>query len=327
MFAMALQWILTSKLEVRHVSHILDDFIFFGADKSSHCSLGLHAFLALAKSLNIPIHHDKTVLPTTTVSLHGIEFDTIHMQMRLPQDKLASARSQVDAMCRRKKVSLREIQSLIGTLNFACKVVVPGRTFLRRLIDLIKGVSNPNHSIRLNAAARLDLSAWKLFLDQYNGISLCLSDSWLSSDCITLYSDASLHGFPAIFGKRWLQGCFPSNWANMNIAVKELLPIVLAIQLWGSLMANSLILFMCDNMSIVAVINSHTSKDAQIMRLLRQLVVATMLHNIHFASKHIPGKHNSTADALARFQEDVARWGAPWLHIGQDHIPPSMLPW
>ena len=106
-----------------------------------------------------------------TVSLHGIEIDTIHMQMRLPQDKLASARLQVDAMCQRKKVSLREIQSLIGTLIFACKVVVPGRTFLRRLIDLIKGVSNPNHSIRLNAVARLDLSAWKLFLDQYNGIS------------------------------------------------------------------------------------------------------------------------------------------------------------
>ena len=72
---------------------------------------------------------------------------------------------------------------------------------------------------------------------------LCLSDSWLSSDCITLYSDASLQGFAAIFGKRGLQGCFPSNWANMNIAVKELLPIVLAIQLWGSLMANSTTIF------------------------------------------------------------------------------------
>ena len=65
----------------------------------------------------------------------------------------------------------------------------------------------------------------------------------------------------------------PSNWAHMNIAVKELLPIVLAMQLWGSLMANSRILFMCDNMSIVAVINSHTSKDAHVMRLLRQHMV------------------------------------------------------
>ena len=190
-----------------------------------------------------------------------------------------------------------------------------------------KVVSNPNQSIRLNAAARLDLSAWKLVLDQYNVISLCLSDSSLSSDCVTLYSDASLHGFAAIFGKRWLQGCFPCNSANMNIAVKELLPIVLAMQLWGSLMANSRILFICDNMSIVAVINSHTSKDAHIMRLLRQLAVATMLHNIHFASKHIPGKRNSTADALSRFQYDVARRGAPWLHTEQDHIPPYMLPW
>ena len=95
---------------------------------TSHCSVGLHGFLALAKSLNIPIRHDTTVLPTTTVSLHGIEIDTIHMQMRHPQDKLVSARSHVDTMYRRKKVSLREVQSLIGTLHFACKVVVPGVT-------------------------------------------------------------------------------------------------------------------------------------------------------------------------------------------------------
>ena len=80
---------------------------------------------------------------------------------------------------------------------------------------------------------------------------------------------------------------FPS-WSHTNIAVKELLPIVLAVQLWGPIMANSRMLFMCDNMSIVAVINSRTSKDRSIMDLLRKLAIATMSHNIHFAAKHIP---------------------------------------
>ena len=52
------------------------------------------------------------------LSLHGIEIDTIRMQiMPFPQDKLVSARLQVDTRCRWKKVSLREVQSLIiGTL-------------------------------------------------------------------------------------------------------------------------------------------------------------------------------------------------------------------
>ena len=327
LFANALQWILMSKLHVQFMSHILDDFIFFGPPDSRQSHAGLQAFLSLAHSLNIPLRHDKTVFPTTIISLHGIEVDTASMQMRLPLDKLHDARNKIDNMYRRKKVTLREVQSLIGTLNFACKVVVPGRTFLRRIIDLTLGMVNAHHCIRLTVEARLDLSAWKLFLDQFNGMSLLLDDTWVSSNSIRLYSDASGYGFAAIYGKRWFQGRFPNAWASSNIAIKELLPIMLAVQLWGCLMANSRILFMCDNMSIVAVLNSHTAKEPQIMQLLRRLVVSTMTHNIHFASKHIPGKINSAADALSRLQNDAALQLAPWLNAEPDRLPKGMLPW
>ena len=79
-FSTALQWILTSTLGVRNTSHILDDFIFFGPSNSPQCHTSLQAFLILAKSLNIPLRTDKTVYPTTLVSLHGIEVDTAQMQ-------------------------------------------------------------------------------------------------------------------------------------------------------------------------------------------------------------------------------------------------------
>ena len=157
-FYTALQWILTSTLGVRNMSHILDDFIFFGPSNSPQCHTSLQAFLILAKSLNIPLRTDKTVYPTTRVSLHGIEVDTAQMQMRLPHDKLLDARLKIDSVYRRKKVSLRQLQSLIGTLSFACKVIVPGRVFLRRVIDLTCGVHNQEHLIRLNVEARLLLN-------------------------------------------------------------------------------------------------------------------------------------------------------------------------
>ena len=41
---------------------------------------------------------------------------------------------------RRRKVTLVELQSLLGLLNFACKVIRPGRAFLRRLINLTCGL-------------------------------------------------------------------------------------------------------------------------------------------------------------------------------------------
>lgn len=54
-------------------------------------------------------------------------------------------------------VSIRP-SSLIGLLNFACSVVCPpGRAFLRRLIDLIIGISKAHHSIWLTSLAHADI--------------------------------------------------------------------------------------------------------------------------------------------------------------------------
>ena len=57
----------------------------------------------------------------------------------------------------RKKVTLKEVQSLGGLLNFACSVIKPGRAFLRRLIDLTVGIRSPHHLIRLNKEVKEDL--------------------------------------------------------------------------------------------------------------------------------------------------------------------------
>ena len=93
---------------------------------------------------------EKTVGPETILAFAGIEFDTLRMQARLPLDKTAKFQTLIFTFRRCKKVILREIQSLLGLLNFACSVVVPGRAFIRQLIDLTKGVKFPHHFIRLN---------------------------------------------------------------------------------------------------------------------------------------------------------------------------------
>ena len=120
------------------------------------------------------------------------------MEARLPRDKLDDALNLVTRFASRKKVTLRELQSLIGTLNFACKVIVPGRPFLRRLIDLTIGINWPNFHIRLNNEARLDLAAWLIFLQRFNGVSVLLNEHWISSEKLELFTDASNLGFAGI---------------------------------------------------------------------------------------------------------------------------------
>jgi hypothetical protein len=82
----------------------------------------------------------------------------------------------------RRKVTLRELQSLIGLLSFACCVVQPGRTFLRRLIERTKGIPEPHFHIRLNKDSRLDIAAWLLFIEHFNGKTMLLKQIWISAN-------------------------------------------------------------------------------------------------------------------------------------------------
>ena len=196
-FSRAIQWVLKTCYNVAHMSHILDDFILL-AHSESVCASYLDSFMLLADYVGIPVKLSKTVLPSTCLTVHGIEVDTVLMEARLPQDKLDQARDLVKKFSRRKKVTLRELQSLIGTLSFACKVIVPGRPFLRRIIDLTVGIAKPNLHIRLNNEARLDLAAWLIFLDNFNGVSVLLGQQWLTSERLELFNDASNQGYAGV---------------------------------------------------------------------------------------------------------------------------------
>ena len=323
----AIQWILQNKLNVTVMSHILDDFIFFGPPSSTQCKNHLRTFIELAGSLNLPVKTEKTIEPTTCAILHGIEVNTKTMTLRLPQEKLIEARQKVASIMHRKKVPLIDLQSLIGTLNFACRVIVPGRAFLRRLYDLTKGLSKRHHLVKLTKESRLDLKAWSVFLQAFNGCMLCLPNNWNPSSALKLYSDASGKAYAAVLGSHWLQGEFPPHWESTNIAIKELLPIVLAVRKWGTILSNKRILFFTDNEAIVSIINKQSSKEPTIMSLIRALVTSTLLDNIQFRAKHIPGRHNIIADFLSRCQVKKAQAVAPWLDPSPVQFPQEWLPW
>ena len=65
------------------------------------------------------------------------------MEACLPDDKFNRAREILNSFTQRCSVRLFELQSLVGTLRFACKAAVPRRTFLQRMINVTKGVSHP----------------------------------------------------------------------------------------------------------------------------------------------------------------------------------------
>ena len=228
----------------------------------------------------------------------GILLDTGLMEARFPEDKLEKCCSQLTGFLSRKSVSLKELQSLIGLLNFACCVVVPGRAFFRCLIDLTKGIWKPHHHVRLTRDSKHDIIVWHDFLRSYNGKSFFLSLRWETSKSLNLFTDgAGSLGYVAIFGAHWFFGEWPDGWKNFNITVLEFFPIVLAVEIWGSIMRDRCIVFFSDNQAVVEIINRQTSKDRYVMALLRHFVLCTLKYNILFNAKHIAGSLNRQGDA------------------------------
>lgn len=107
-----------------------------------------------------------------------------------------------------------------------------------------------------------------------------LEDTWQTSITLQLYTDASGLGFGGIFGNKWFYGQWTSDWHNYHITIKELFPIVVAVQLWGHEMSNKRVCFFSDNMAVVQVINKQTAKETTIMKLLRKLIVQCLKFNI-----------------------------------------------
>lgn len=326
LFSTALEWIAKEKLGVSHIIHILDDFLII-APSLQLCQEALRKFLSLCEDIGVPMADEKTEGPTRILTFAGIELDCVKGQARLPLEKIEKCKAAIQETLSRKKVSLRQLQSLIGLLNFACKVVTPGRVFLRRLINLTIGVKKPHHMIRVNQGARQDLAIWQTFFGSFNGTSVFLDNTWLSSETLKFYTDAAKSsGFGIIFGKKWAMGKWPDSWKQRDISFLELFPIVLGVLLWGPELRDKRILFLTDNQSIVYVINKQTSKDRSLLSLIRKLVLICLTHNILFRAKHISGKKNDLADSLSRFQ--VTRFKSLARNMDQSptEIPPHLYP-
>ena len=227
----AMEWIARSKLQIPNIIHILDDFLILDTSLDV-CGSKLEKFLQFCHELGVPMAEEKTEGPAHVLTFAGIELDCLKHEARLPREKILKCQEAITHFLMRKKATLKELQSLIGLLKFACSIIVPGRVFLRRLINLTIRVSRPTYFIRLTLEVKKDLRVWEQFLQSFNCQSIFLEKAWTSSGALSFYTDAAQScGFGIIFGKHREYGKWPDKWKQRHISVLEFFPIVLGVHL------------------------------------------------------------------------------------------------
>ena len=182
--------------------------------------------------------------PTPVLAVLGIELDSLAQVARLPDEKLQALKELIYSWLPRKWCCRRELESLIGHLHHAAKVVRPGRTFLRRMIDLLSCFRKKDHPIRLNKEFHLDLQWWDHLLAQWHGVSFWLYPGLSSAVALEVASNAAGSlGFGAYFQGFWFTGPWAVSQQQQSIAYKELFPVVVAAHVLGAQWCKKHVLF------------------------------------------------------------------------------------
>ena len=184
--------------------------------------------------LNIPLGIHKTLGPTTCLEYLGIILDKEKLEARLPQDKVNRICEFIKIILHKYSCTKRELLQLLGHMNFATSVIIPGRSFVSYLIELSTSVKELHYYVHINKECRVDLQFWLRFLESWNGNNMFYDNFYTSNFNVELYTDASsTKGYGGYFPGKWFSSSWPNDIPspknkNLSMAFLELYPIVVA---------------------------------------------------------------------------------------------------
>ncbi|CAG2233323.1 unnamed protein product [Mytilus edulis] len=158
--SVAICWILQNNYGLRHVLHLLDDFLLIN-NPYVDATRNMNTMLYVFNSLKIPLSAHKTVGPSTSLEYLGIILDSMHMIAKLPDEKLVRIKDILYSYLNRRSCTKREMLSLLGHLNYACKVIIPGRSFVSYLLTLAHSVKELYHHVTITKGCRDDMAIYK----------------------------------------------------------------------------------------------------------------------------------------------------------------------
>ena len=146
-------------------------------------------------------------------------------------------------------------------------------------------------------------------MDSWVSVSLLCRGEWTPQ--VEFFADASGSiGMGMLWGARWCAEFWPYFPGRAtNIATLELVPLILAAEIWGSEWRGKRILFRSDNMAVVHAVNGWLPSDPHLVSLLKLLAKEAMLKSFHIRCLHVRGVDNVDADLLSRdrLEEFTAR--------------------
>ncbi|KAJ8727632.1 hypothetical protein PYW07_001751 [Mythimna separata] len=286
-FAALTNWI-AQTLRQRGVRIIvfLDDFLIAHQDE---IKLQTHVKILLdtLETLGWLINYKKSIItPSKSLVFLGIHWDPWMNRKRLTDEKIPGLVAKIDHLLWKERTTLRELQSLVGLLNFASFTVPKGRLNFRALLSLLNKILMSDHRILHNLphAAIENLIWWRQNCQQSSAIHMPPPLHFLTTDASDIAWGARLDNLS-------LSGLWSEAEKDLHCNQKEMIAILRVLEDHCQLLKHKTVLIQSDNKSVVAYLRHEGgTKSAPLLDLTYKVFQITEEYQIHMNIFYIPAK-------------------------------------
>ena len=295
-----------------------DDFLLVSSSgvESQEQSQILELVFAL---LGIPIQEDKSEVAKNEVIFLGTLMCSDAETLDLPLERKRKLKLLLESWAGKDEVTIAELRSLTGTLNYVTRTCPPGKLFLRRLYGAVSHYDQYEFPDRAKHAIseemKKDIAWWTIIAPLIEPLSMRTINQPFTTIVFTDASDWGGAGYTAL-GPTTQNAYYQTKWEgkyefmrkdSASINVRELFAIVQMAMTFGHLWKNQHVQFNADNMASVMAVIAGTSKNKIMMHYLRVLALLAALGQWTYRIQWIAGVTNIIADAASRKeQEEIA---------------------
>lgn len=283
----------------------LDDYLGI-CTNYDECVMAYTTLHELLQSLGFKINESKVIPPCQKLTFLGVDICAKTRTLSLCERKISELDKLLTHWRTKKSATKKELQRIVGKLNWAARVIRGGRTFLRRIITLMNSLTRSSHHTRINTSTRADFLWWSDFIRSFNGKTYFIEECPFPVEYFS--TDAAGKGGAGHFGNDW----YYANWeidypeiVDQDIWIKELFSVVLAARRWANLWQQRHVIAYTDNTVTKYCINSGTSKNSMVMKWLRELFWLSAKNNFYLTSRYIRSEENLISDPLSRLATPI----------------------
>ena len=260
-----------------------DDWLFCGPQATNECQKITAIFWKICAQLGVPLAPEKSVGPCTCIEFLGLTIDSVKGVVRVPEDKVEDALAKLNHILLSRKVTRGFLESIVGSLTFLARAIVPARAFITHMRVLAYSVPETHHHVRVTTNVKADAGYLKVFLRSFNGVSYFLQPKWINITEMGwhihttkdyVYIDSS--------SKHW-QGKWPPDLASKVScsSVRELLSVHLALLLGSQTWGNSKLLIPTSDQTTADAINQKVRcAQAYLLEFTRPLMLSALSFNV-----------------------------------------------